>query len=246
MILSGLTACLAACGDLKVRSVAPTQAIPAVLEGRWLGTWQSSKNATAGPLEIRIQQFDGQPVVAVQIDNPCLLPNDYELVMTDGSILLRLGGETVMQANLIDDKLLDGVYQCAEDDGVWQAEWVEGLPSLLDLSGSWLGRIYSIGQQEQPINLTLVQSVRAGTLVLHAEADLPAAFPYGVPMEGYVNFRPDEFDLTLFTPPGAEPRIYLTGVGQRETLEVPVGVVQLQGPSTLPFSTGMVQLILQQ
>jgi hypothetical protein len=245
-ILWGLTACLAACGDLKVRSVAPTQTVPAVLEGLWLGTWQSAKNQTAGLLEIRIQQFHGEAVVEILIDNPCLLPDDYELILTADGILLRLGGETVMQADLLEDGQLVGFYDCALDDGGWQAEWVEGLPSLLDLSGSWEGRIYAIGQQEQPIYMTLEQSVSAGRLVLHGDADLPAAFPFGVPLEGYVRFGPDEFELTLFTPLGVEPSLYLTGVGQRETLSVSVGIVQVQGPATLPFSIGMVQLIRQE
>jgi len=41
-------------------------------------------------------------------------------------------------------------------------------------------------------------------------------------------------------------RIYLTGVGERETLAVPVGVVQVQGSPTLPFSVGMVELMRQE
>ncbi len=36
------------------------------------------------------------------------------------------------------------------------------------------------------------------------------------------------------------------GVGQPETLSVSVGIVQVQGPATLPFSIGMVQLIRQE
>lgn len=250
VILLGWLACLAACGELKVRSTAPSQTLPAALEGRWVGTWTSSGNQGGGPIEIRIQQFRSEPVVQVQIDNPCLTPNDYDLALTGDQISLSLAGTTVMSANLLTEQLLDGIYTCAADEGVWQAEWVEGLPSLLDLSGEWEGRIFSVGEEELPFTMQVEQSVQGGQLVLAAQADLPTLsgggpMAAGVPMQGYVRFYPEDFELTLFTPLGSEPSIYLTGIGERETLHVPLGVVQLQTSAQMPLANGTVQLLRQ-
>jgi len=224
--------------------------MPAALEGRWVGSWTSSGNQGGGSIEIRIQQFRSQPVVEVQIDNPCLTPNDYDLSLSGDQISLSLDGTTVMSANLLGEQTLDGVYSCAADEGEWQAEWVEGLPTLLDLSGEWEGRIFSIGEGELSITMNVEQNVEAGRLVLQAQADVPC-FTNGmpmvgvVPMQGYVRFYPDDFELTLYTPLGSEPSIYMTGIGERETLHVPLGVVQLQASPLTPLANGTVQLLRQ-
>lgn len=258
IVLWTLFACLAACGDLKVRSVAPTVVVPAELEGRWVGTWQSdgstgsgsspagsnpAGSVPSGSVEIRIQQFAGEPLVAITIDNPCLVPRNYDLRITAQGIDLLAEGVSVLRADRVTAEQLVGTYQCDEDQGAWEAEWVESLPTLLDLSGTWEGRIFGGGEPEQPIEVTMVQSVVAGALVLIGEADLPGALPFSLPLRGVVRFREVDFELFLQTEPGFEPQVFVTGIGAREPLTLPVGVVSVLSPTALPFSQALIELV---
>ncbi|MFK7742572.1 MAG: hypothetical protein AB8H80_19835, partial [Planctomycetota bacterium] len=99
---------LAACGDLEIRSVAPTVTPSEALGGVWTGTWISDQ-AAAGPaggiaasdqgaLTVEIQLFEGQPIVRVDINNPCLPPRDYSLVVSGGTISLEDAGVPVLRA----------------------------------------------------------------------------------------------------------------------------------------------------
>jgi hypothetical protein len=246
--LWGLLSCLAACGDLQIRSIAPTQVVPLNLQGRWVGVWQSESEATTGnggPVELRIQEFAGEPVVTVEMDNPCLVPRAYELVLTGDSIAMQADGQTVLLANQSEDRTLRGIYTCAEDHGSWTADWVADLPSLLDLSGTWEGRIYGGGQPEQAIALSLQQSIESGVLALRGVADLPGALPFALPLQGYVQFRDDQFDLVLQTAPGVDPQVVVSGIGDREPLQLPVGLVQVFSPTSLPFAQALIELVRQ-
>src|SRR5690606_39687450 len=103
------------------------------------------------------------------------------------------------------------------------ARWVEALPSVLDLSGSWRGRIFAPGQPDQPVAVTLEQRVQHGVLVLEGGADLPGVLPFELPLAGYVQFRGSAFELVLQSDPAFDPQIIVTGIGDREPLELPVG-----------------------
>lgn len=243
IVLWTLLACLAACGDLKVRSVAPTEVVPAELEGRWVGTWQSDGTIGSGSIELRIQEFDGEPLVAIAIDNPCLVPSNYDLRFTGQGIDLLAEGVAVLSADRVAEEQLVGTYQCEQDQGVWAAEWVESLPTLLDLSGTWEGRIFGGGEPEQPIAITMVQRVEAGALVLVGEADLPGVLPFGLPVRGFVRFGELNFELILQTAPGFEPQVIVAGLGDREPLQLPLGVVQVLSPTAFPFSQAMIELV---
>lgn len=242
ILIASLLASLAACGDLEVRSIAATDVVPASLQGFWSGTWQSDINQAQGLIDLRIQEYKAEPLVAVTINNPCVVPGDYELVLTQGQISLQIDDVPVLEATLRTDRALTGTYGCNSDRGTWQAIWIEALPEVIDLSGSWDGRLFVAGQFEQPVSITLEQRVRSGSLVLEGEATLPGALPFPVPLRGVPNFRETDFELILQSEPGSEPQIVLTGIGDRESLGVPVGLLQVLSLSPLPFSQAMVEL----
>lgn len=232
----------AACGDLTVQSVPGSQTIPAALAGEWRGTWQSDRNQDTGSIIILIQEFAGEPVVSLTIDNPCLAPDDYDLVLAGGVIALQRDGVTVLEASLTRPEKLSGTFACELDDGTWTADLIGPLPEPIDLSGSWDGRVFLPGAFDEPLEVALQQSVRSGQLALNALADIPSVVPFPIPMRGYVVFGEQGFDIILETEVGVQPRLVLSGSGDREPLAVPSGVLQVVGQTPLPFSQGLVQL----
>ena len=167
-------------------------------------------------------------------------------MLSVAQIELQADGVTVLEASRTEQQKLEGTYTCAEDQGTWSVQWVEALPTLLDLSGEWQGRIYGQGQTEQPIVVDLQQGVEGGALVLAGFADLPGALPFELPLQGYVRFVADRFELVLQTDPGFEPQLIVSGIGDREPLQLPVGLVQVISPTGLPFSQALVELVRQE
>jgi hypothetical protein len=245
LVLTMLVLGFAACGDLRVRSVPPSRTLPVTLQGRWLGSWQSEISLLSGNVEIFIQEFAGEPLVRVNLDNPCLVPRDYELVVTGDTLSLKADGVVVLEASMNAPQQLEGTYACAEDQGTWIAQWVEALPEPLDLTGTWSGRIFGGGEPDQAIELVLEQRVAAGTLVLSGDAQLPDVSPMLLPVTGYVEFREDRFELVLQTQQGLDPRIILSGSGDREPLQLPDGLLQVLSQNALSYSQAMVELVRQ-
>jgi hypothetical protein len=237
-----LAVLLAACGDLSVQSVPGSETIPAALEGEWRGNWRSTRTQDVGAVTIRIQEFAGQPVVSLTIDNPCLAPADYDLVLAGGVIALQADGVTVLEASLARPDRLTGTFGCALDEGTWAADLIGPLPEPIDLSGSWEGRVFVPGAFTEEFGVTLQQSVRSGRLARNALADIPGVLPFQIPMRGYVVFGDDDFDIILETEPGVQPQLVLSGSGDRDPLAVPTGVLQVLGQTPLPFSQGLVEL----
>lgn len=232
-----------ACGDLNVRSVAAREVVPAQLEGEWRGSWTSTRDNTTGVLVVRVQEFDLQPVVSLQIDNPCLPPRAYELAISGGSIALRAEGVTVFQAELDEEGGMSGNYGCLADGGYWSAERVGPLPELEDLSGAWSGVVTIPGVFEQELSILMEMSVDAGALVLDAIAEAPNALAEPVPMRGFVQFRDADFDIVLRSDDGVSPVLLFSGVGARDPLRVEAGLVQiLDAPPELPFSQALFQI----
>jgi len=235
--------CLTACGDLNVRSVGVPDVVPAQLEGEWRGQWRSTRDNSTGSLVIRVQEFDGEPVVSLTIDNPCLEPRAYELLLAGGEIQLRADGVTVFRAELEEDGSLSGNYGCLLDGGLWSAERIGPLPELEDLSGTWGGTVSIPGVFEESLNLTMLMSVDAGTLVLDAIAESENALVTPIPMVGFVQFRDSDFDLLLRSVDGVSPVLLLSGVGARDPLRVEAGLVQIfDAPPEIPFSQALFQI----
>lgn len=233
-----------ACGDLELKSVRPTDVVPAGLEGEWVGSWQSVLSNTGGGLNVKVQEFDGEPVLGMQLDNPCITPREYDLVMTPSTIELRADGATVFAATLGEGRTLIGTYQCKADLGTWTATWQRLLPPIVDLGGTWSGDLTIAGQPALPIRLQLDQSVASGAIVIDGALELIGLSPAPIPMTGSAQFRDQGFDLLLQTPNGVAPDLLLTAFGIRDPLRIEVGLLQMFGAQP-PLQQGIVRLVWQ-
>lgn len=234
-----LSCAFAACGDLEVRSVRAPQAVPRELLGEWSGAWHSAESNSTGNILVRVQQFEGEPVVNVQIENPCIEPRTYDLVVTPATIELRADGRTVIAAVLGAGRELVGTYVCTAETGTWSAVWQRDLPEIADLAGDWSGTLVVGGQPDRPVALELAQRVEGGIVVLDGLLDLGDAWPLPVPMRGTAFFRADGYDVMLNTLAGNLPELWLTGVGDHEPLRIEHGILQALGPQPLPFQSGL-------
>ena len=238
---------LAACGDIDVRSVRVPEVVPAALEGEWSGTWTSSRTNASGPLTVRVQEFDGQPLLSVDIENACVENRSYDLVLGNGLIELRDGARTVFAGVLGEGRTLLGTFTCDADDGTWTAAWQRDLPPLVDLSGTWNGSLATLENPQRGLRLQLDQGVRGGVLVLDGTMAIAGLGPDGgelvVPLEGAASFRSDGFDLGLRSLGGITPNLVLSGLGDPDPLQVEVGVLQVLGASSLPFSQGVFRIL---
>lgn len=237
---------LAACGDLDVRSVRVPEAVPATLEGEWTGAWTSSSSSASGPLTVRVQQFEGEPLVSVDIQNACVENRSYDLVLGAGVIELRDGARTVFAGVLGEGRTLLGTFTCDADSGTWTAAWQRDLPVLVDLSGTWNGTLQTTEAPARGLRLDLDQGVRSGLLVLDGTLTIEGlgvdAGDLVVPLEGSASFRSDGFDLGLRSLDGSTPILVLSGLGNEQPLQVELGVLQVLGASSLPFSQGLFRI----
>lgn len=236
LLVISLFLALCSCGDIEVRSTPGTTSVSSALAGEWQGTWSSGRTSTTGALTLRLQDFGGEPVVSFEIDNLCLAPAQYDLVLQGGLVSLVNDGVPVLVASLSAPEELSGSYGCAADDGVWTAQRTGALPELLDLSGEWGGVLAAPGLADEPIEVSLSQRVQAGQLVLDALVYLPNSLPAPVPMQGIVQFAEDTFEVQLASSIGAGPLLAVQGVGLRAPLSIPDATVAVVGPSPLPFT----------
>lgn len=236
-----------ACGDIQVRSVRIGPVVPVDLQGEWVGMWRSAANPSTGPLQVRLQEFRGEPVVSVLIDNPCVEPREYELVLRSESIELRVDGEAVLAATVGPGRTMVGTFQCENDQGTWTAAWVRALPTLGDLSGQWIGTITPAVlppsvPSARPVRLELQQSVRGGVVVLDGVLEAPELLPLPLLLNGYTIFRDTSFDLLLQSTSSAGPTVVLSALGEREPLRVDLGLAQAFGSGPLPFGQAVFTL----
>lgn len=229
---------LAACGDLDVRSVRGPGIAPVVLSGEWVGTWYSTRQATTGRIVIRAQDFAGEPLVNVELDNPCVEPRVYELLVTAATIELRADEEVVLAATIGANRRLDGRFQCALDAGTWTADWQRDLPPVVDLRGPWRGELVPAGGAATELRLDLQQGLREGRVQLDGVLDVPQLWPLPLLVTGTANFRADVFDLVLRTALTTGPQWLLMGVGDARTLRLEDGQVHVFDADPVPFRQG--------
>ncbi len=216
-----IAALLAGCGDLEVRSIPGEQTVSSSLLGEWRGTWQSDLTGDHGEIVLRLQEFRGEPVVSFALDNPCLTPDRYDLVLSGGGLSLESEGVPVVAGSLVSATRIAGAFGCAGDEGTWFADRIGGLPELVDLAGSWSGHVALGGAGNQPVEAVLEQRVEGGRLVLDASLSAQGLWPTPVPMTGPVIFRADGFDVLLASDPALQPEFLFLGMGEREPLAIP-------------------------
>lgn len=239
-VLLLLASCgLSACGDLDVRSVRAPQAVPRALIGEWTGSWHATQSGLEGGIVVRVQEFEGEPVVNVQFENPCIEPRTYDLVVTEATIELRADGRTVIAATVGEGRSLIGTYECTAESGTWSAVWQHDLPEVVDLGGDWDGTLVVGGQSNRAVHLELTQSVAGGMVLLDGLLDLGDAWPLPVPMRGTVVFRTGGYDVMLSTLAGNQPVLLLTGTGDTEPLRIENGILQALSSAPLPFQAGL-------
>lgn len=234
-LVASLCLSLGACGDIEVRSIRSGDVVPAQLEGEWHGAWQSELSGISGVLTLRIQDFGGEPVVAVEIAHPCVPPARYEFRATANTIQLLDDGEVLFDGLLGDDRTLVGSYACLADSGSWDASWQRALPELVDLGGTWSGTITAPGFDPQALELQLVQTVRDGTLLLQGTLGLPGLPTDPLPIFGQVQFGDAAFELLLVTEPGTGPLVHMTGLGDPATRTIGSGDLQAAIDPLLPI-----------
>lgn len=215
------------------------QAVPEALVGEWVGAWQSTSEASAGAVTLRVQEFEGEPLVQIDFQNPCIEPRTYELVVTAEAIELRAEGQTVVSATVVEAGRMVGVYNCTGESGTWGATWQRELPDLVDLGGDWSGSLAVAGQVARPLSLVLQQSVRDAHLELDGLLDLGELWPSLLPLRGTVVFNETGFEVLLSTDSGVLPGLLLTGMGDREPLQIEAGLLQTIGSPLLPFQNGV-------
>lgn len=234
---------LVACSKFEVRSTR-VPGVPAALLGEWHGSWTSSRTGTSsaassGAVTLKVQQFDGQPVIDLAIDNPCLVPRSYDLVMAGTGIDLRADGVTVFHAEIPEPGVLRGYYACAEDEGQWTADWQQDLPAIQDLSGTWNGSLVHSPGVTEALALNLTQNLQGGVLRLSGTLNLPGLLPVSLPLEGAVHFREGAFDVVLATPSGVAPAVRMAGVGDAVTSAIDDGLLLSDASVLLPFTTAL-------
>jgi hypothetical protein len=234
-------ASFAACGDISVRSVSPASAVATAFAGEWTGSWQSTNGRTSGGVTIAVQRFEGEPVVGIVIDNPCLVPGSYELRAVPGGIELLRGGDAVFTAQRVGERQLVGSYGCHEDSGTWEATWQRLLPDPADLSGPWAGLAF-VGTLELPMVLTIDQGVENGALSLVGQLRLPSGWPAPVPVAGGVRFFGEQFEALLSTVPGGGPNVELLLFGSAAAGQASPGLLRVLDPGPQPFAQAVVQL----
>lgn len=232
------TAALTAAGcSFKVNSWR-ADGVPATLLGEWQGTWASTGTQGDGQITVRVQEFDGAPVVDVLIDNPCVTPQSYAFSLSGSTIELRAGDAIVLRASLGEERMLTGEYDCPEDAGSWAAAWQGELPAILDLSGEWTGTVTGPGAVTAVMELELAQMVRSGSVSLHGAIAFPELMPGALPLIGTVRFRDGAFDVILDTTSGVIPALRMAGVGDAATVAIEAGIIIASGGLPLP-TTGV-------
>lgn len=223
---------LAACGDLDVRSI--REPVPSALVGEWVGSWQSSRANASGEVVVQVREFGGEPLVQIEIDNPCIESRLYELTVAADLIELRADGLLVMAATVAADRRLEGFFRCQVDEGTWSAAWTRELPAVVDLGGMWRGVLVPENGAATPFGFELVQSVDEGALRLDGMFELPAVWPSPVLVTGTATFRTDAFDLVLRSVGVSGPNFLLSGVGALEPLLIEGGLLHVFG-NPVPF-----------
>jgi hypothetical protein len=209
-----------------------TAGIPDPVFGEWSGGWSSTGAAGsgmgAGSVQLRVQAFDGQPLLSFVVDNPCLQPVAYSFSLQGRHLEITSvsGNDMIVFAADLDDSLrqLHGTYECMLDAGTWSADWSRPLLPIGDLSGTWYGSFEStFPAGAGTLSLELQQFVADGALQVTGTLNL-VDHALTLPVRsGLVDWTDGHFSLDLVTDPQVLPLIHLQGDGDGQSLTIPNG-----------------------
>jgi hypothetical protein len=187
---------LASAACVKVERHATTGLPPQML-GAWSGSWRSTLATQQGPVALRLQQFEGKPVVQIDTTHPCLQEGEYQFVLGATQLELLRDGDVVFQAAVdLPARRFTGTYHCHEDSGTWTASWDHELPALGDIGGLWTGT-FAAGTVSRAFTMSIDQRWENGILLLDGQVvveGLGVGFPI---TSGQVDFQGSTFDLRL-------------------------------------------------
>lgn len=206
--------------------------VPPALEGAWSGTWASTGNGGQGSVAMRLQSFEGRPVVRIESSHPCLQPGSYEFSLQPPQLELRRSGVPVFLGAIDSaNRRIVGTYGCTADAGTWSVGWTGALPPIGDASGIWTGT-FTAGSPPASTGFTmeLRQGWQAGFLTVTGEVVVDG-IGVGVPIEsGSVEWEGNAFDLALRgTQLGL--RVQVQGTGTLQSLPVCAGLLLVDLPT---------------
>jgi hypothetical protein len=199
LLLLGLSL---ACGKLRTSVPDPSAAVPSALVGEWSGAWTSAAGDSGGDLELRVQEFAGQPVVQIVTDLPCLAGATFELQFAGAAFAVRAGEAEVLTGSLAGPGQLSGQFGCGAGSGTWQATRLRPLPPATDLTGRWNGTLFFEGLPAAPFALDLRMRLDAGVLRLDGEIFVEGSDPASV-VGVAADFDDQGFSLLVGTPDGS-------------------------------------------
>jgi hypothetical protein len=235
---------LCGCFKIEARSTAPTSSnVTEQLMGEWIGTWGSADVGTqsTGVLTLSVQSFLGLPVLRLQSDNPCLLPQDYTLTMVDRHLELHGSDDAVFAADIAADlRSLEGTYSCTMGNGTWSASWVRDLGPVGDVTGHWLGAFAATSpiQATGVLSLDLQQQWVHGVLRVTGQLSSPSLPQPMAISNGDVVFDEGTFQLELTTDPTSAPFVMLSALGDSHSMLVHDGQVVIGIPPGTLLGSG--------
>lgn len=214
--------------------------VPPALLGEWRGNWASAQNMGTGEVLLSVQTFEGEPLLQLDTQHPCLVERSYEFVQQGAIWELRRDGRTLFRAELdADERRLVGTYDCTADRGSWSAQWNQELPAIPDLGGTWTGTFAGAEPRTTgSLVLELDQELERGVLALRGVVRMPDLEVEMRVTNGQILWVDDRFDLALQAGGAPWPVLLLQGIGDRASRAVQDGILVVDHPR-VPFRLGL-------
>jgi len=227
------------CVRVQFHSTGSGASVPEAMLGDWGGTWTSSDGSQRGTAQIRLQSFQGRPLVRFTVDNPCLLPQPYRFVIADRHLELQGTAEVLFEGDLDADlHSLAGTYQCPEDHGTWSLAWQQPVEAVGDLSGHWTGTLRTtLAPEVLSLALDLQQTWIDGQLRVAGEIQVEDGVLTATITSGAVDWDAGRFAVQLMVEQPAT--MLLEGIGDARQMRLQDGVLiaQRSGAPPLPIGT---------
>ncbi len=219
--------------DHSSRAVPPSTAVPPALLGEWIGTWEGLPD-TSGAVRLTVQELASEPLLRVESDNPCLLPQTFTLFVSATHLELRGSAGSVFAADLDPvGRVLRGTWSCGERHGGWSASWRRELGAIGDISGAWIGHATLTLPlvRTEPIALRLQQGLLGGVLRVTGRVSVPGVIGDMGIDDGEVVWDQGRFEMVLLTDRLETPVVLLAGSGNGQNLVIDDGQLVASTPA---------------